>query len=300
MDTFFYKLINRIKYICQKIVLGMISFLPDRQYLPLWYYIRTGKSLNVDNPQTFNEKLQWLKLYNRKKIFTTMVDKYAVKQYVSSKIGDKYIIPTIRVWEKFEEIDFSNLPKKFVLKCTHDSGGLVICPDKDYLDINNAQKKIESSLRRSFYKIGREWPYKNVPKRIIAEEYLEDNSQGGLKDYKFFCFNGKALYFKIDYDRQTNHRANYYSIEGELQPFGEEVCPPDFNQKLEMPKHLDLMVSLAEKLAIDIPFVRVDFYENNDCVYFGEITFFPASGQGKFVPADWDRRLGDLIKLPIE
>ena len=272
-------------------------FLPDKLFLKVWYHNRMGYWMDFNNPQTFNEKLQWLKLYNRKHIYTTMVDKYAVKKYVADIIGDEHIIPNLGVWKNFNDIDFKKLPNQFVLKCTHDSGGIVICKDKSKFDITTAKKKIEQSLKTDFYKLGREWPYKNVPKLIMAEKYMVDKKTEELRDYKFFCFNGIVKFFKIDFDRFTNHRANYYSLDGELQQFGEVMCPPDFSRELEMPKNLLKMINLAEKLSLGIPFLRVDFYEVDSIVYFGEMTFFPNSGQCKFTKDKWDFRLGQMINL---
>lgn len=271
----------------------------DRQYLKYWFKNKMGYYPDLDNPKTFNEKLQWLKLYYRKPILTTLVDKYAVKKYVADKIGEEYIIPTLGVWNSFDEIDFNSLPNQFVLKCTHDSGGLVICKDKSKLDIQAAKVKIERSLATDFYNLGREWPYKNVKPRIIAEKYMEDESGYELKDYKFFCFNGKCEFFKIDFDRQKSHHANYFNCACELMPFGEVICPPDYNRELKMPSNIGEMTNKAEQIASSInnAFVRIDLYNINGQIYFGEITFYPASGVGKFEPDEWDLKLGELIDL---
>lgn len=270
----------------------------DRWYLKYWFKKKMGYALDLNNPKTFNEKLQWLKLYFREPIMTTMVDKYTVKSFVADKIGKKYIIPTLGVWEKFDDIDFEKLPDRFVLKCTHDSGGLVICKDKSKLDKAAARMKISNSLATDYYKLGREWPYKKVARRIIAEEYMEDSQTKDLRDYKFFCFNGVVHYFKVDFDRQTSHRANYFNKLGELQRFGEEICLPDFTRKIGMPVNLNKMISFAEELSQGFPFLRVDFYEIDAQIYFGELTFFPAAGVGKFVPEEWDTILGEKIILP--
>lgn len=274
-----------------------IKILRDKNYLKLFYKLKFNKELNLEDPKTFNEKLQWLKLNDRKYVYTTMVDKYEVKKYVSHVIGEDYIIPTIGVYDKFDDIDFKELPNKFIIKCTHDSGGLVIVKDKNKLDIKKAKKKINKHLKRNYYYSGREWPYKNVKPRIIIEEYMEDNVNKELRDYKFFCFNGKMKFFKIDFNRSTYHQANYYDKNKNLLKFGEEVCPPDCNKILEMPVNLNRMIKLAEMLSKNIPFLRVDLYEVNGKIYFGELTFYPASGFGKFKPEDCDRKLGDLIDL---
>lgn len=271
---------------------------PDAQYLKRKFKVSLGYPLDLDNPRTFNEKLQWLKLNDRKSIYTTMVDKYTVKDYVASIIGEEYIIPTLGVWDKFEDIDFGALPNQFVLKCTHDSGGLVICKDKSKLDKNAARKKLNRSLKTNYYYRFREWPYKNVKPRIIAEKYMEDHSTSELRDYKFFCFGGMAKCYKVDFDRFVEHRANYFSTDGELMKIGEEICPPDVNKKIPVPENLEKMKELAEKLSATQPFLRADFYDVDGKVYFGELTFYPASGFGKFIYDGNDELLGSWIKLP--
>ena len=283
-----------IKEIGKKVV----GLFPDKLWLSCYFRKRTGYKMDWKNPKTFNQKLQWLKVYDRKPLYTTLVDKYQVKKYVAEKIGEEYIIPTLGVWDGFDEIDFDSLPDQFVLKCTHDSGGLAIVRDKAKFDKEKARKQFKLALSRNPYSVTREWPYKNVKPRIIAEQYMEDNTTHELRDYKFFCFDGMVGFFKIDFDRYVAHRANYYDRGGNLLPFGEIVCPPCFEQKLDMPIRLSKMISMAEKLATDSIFLRVDFYEVNGQVYFGEITFFPASGMGPFVPDEWDRKLGEWIQLP--
>ena len=284
-----------------KILLYLVSrnmiYMEDTAFLKLQYKNIIGKKLNLNNPQTFNEKLQWLKLNDRKDIYTTMVDKYEVKKYVSDVIGEKYIIPTLRIYNSFDEIDFEKLPNKFVVKCTHDSGSTIICKDKKKFDIKKAKKKINKALKYNYYYAGREWPYKNVKPRIIIEEYIEAQELKDLRDYKFFCFNGKVNLFKVDFNRFLEHRANYYDKSLKLLEFGEEVCPPDFEKKIEIPKDIMKMMLLAEKLANGTKFVRIDFYYTNKKIYFGEMTFYPASGFGKFIPDSWDERLGEMINL---
>ena len=417
---------------------------PDRLFLKLKFRLVMGQKLDLKNPKTFNEKLQWLKLYNRKPEYTTMVDKYAVKQYVADKIGEQYIIPTLGVWDSVEDIDWDALPNQFVLKTTHGGGGggVVICKDKATFDKEVAKKRLQKSLDSDIYRSFREWPYKDVPKRIIAEQYMTDggadledykvhnfngtprvilvcrdrfkdspmiddfystdwqlldvrrpghpnspvaqappkelaemlalsetlskdipflrtdfytiqgkvyfgeltfypaagmskfdpeewdevfgkwlviNNLGGgkllrhnniyillqiirpseeqLKDYKFFCFNGKVRCFKIDFDRFVNHKANYYDRDAKLLPFGEVACPPNFNREFEMPKNFDKMIEIVETLSQNIPFVRIDLYNADGQIYFGEITFFPAAGMGKFEPEKWDLQLGKLLDL---
>lgn len=261
------------------------------------FFIKMHSFLNLKNPKTFNEKMQWLKLYDRKNEYSDMVDKYQAKIYVKNQIGDDYIIPTIGIYDNFNDIDFEKLPNEFVMKCTHDSSGIVICEDKKKLNIEIAKKKINDALSHNYYLNGREWPYKNIKSRIIIEKYLKNDSTNDLKDYKFFCFNGIVKYFKIDFDRYTNHRANYYDRNGNLMNFGEKICPPDYNKKISMPLNLNKMIELAETLSKNNYFLRVDFYEVNGKIYFGELTFYPASGFGRFIPNEWDIKLGELISL---
>ena len=277
---------------------GYLKNMPDDVYLSRMFKAKVGYPLNLTSPKTFNEKLQWLKLHDRKPIYTTMVDKYAVKDYVASIIGEQYIIPTLGVWDNFDDIDFDALPNQFVLKCTHDSGGLVICKDKSKLDIKKAKKKINKSLHRNYYYMFREWPYKDVKPRIIAEKYMEDHSTSELRDYKFFCFGGTAKCYKVDFDRFVSHKANYFTSDGELMKLGEEVCPPNFEKDIPIPENLNKMKEFAEKLSATLPFLRADFYDVDGKVYFGELTFYPASGFGKFIFDGNDELLGSWIKLP--
>lgn len=275
----------------------LFKWMDDERYLKFFYRIVMGKKLNLDNPQTFNEKLQWLKLHDRKNIYTTMVDKYEAKKYVAEHIGEEYIIPTLGVWDYFDDIDFDSLPNQFVLKCTHDSGGLVICRDKSRFDKNTARKKINRSLRSNFFWFGREWPYKNVKPRIIAEKYMEDTRSSDLKDYKFFCFGGMAKCYKVDFDRFKEHHANYFDMNGNLLPLGEKICPPLFNRQLNTPENVEAMHRLAEKLSSEVPFLRADFYDVDGNIYFGELTFYPASGFGQFTSDEWDQKLGEWIPV---
>lgn len=278
----------------------LMNWLDDWTYLKLYYRGRTGKPLRLKKPQTFTEKIQWLKLNDRKPIYTTMVDKYAVKQYVAERIGEQYIIPTLGVWNNVEEIDWKSLPSQFVLKCTHDSGGLVICKDKEQLDIKAANKKLQKAMKRNFWKYGREWPYKDVERRIIAEKYMEDATpSSGLTDYKFFCFDGQPLYCQVIRDRQTAETIDFYDMDWNLQKFvGLNPAVSNGSTPVARPRNLDKMKVICQKLAKDMSFVRVDLYEINDSTYFGEITLYPASGFGQFTPEDWNGKLGELIGLP--
>lgn len=263
------------------------------------YYARMGKRLDLNNPQTYNEKLQWLKLYDRKPEYTKLVDKYEVKKFVVDRIGNKHVIPTLGVWDSFEQIDFDSLPKQFVLKCTHDSGGLFICTDKDKLDIEVARKKINQSLRRNFYYFGREWPYKNVKPRIIAEKYMVDESGYELKDYKFFCFDGvpKALFIATDRQlKDEDTKFDFYDAEFNHIPVVNGH--PNAYKEIKKPESFEEMKRLASILSVNIPHVRVDLYDINGHIYFGELTFYHFSGMVPFEPDEWDYTFGSWINLP--
>ena len=272
----------------------------DNFYLKCVYRYKFHKKLNLKNPQTFNEKLQWLKLYDRKPEYTQMVDKYEAKKYIAEKIGEEYVIPTLGVWDKFEEIDFDKLPNQFVLKTTHDSGGVVICKDKGNFDKETAKKKLKKSLKRNYYWHGREWPYKNVKPRILAEEYMVDESGYELKDYKFFCFNGKMKVFFVAKDRQTKGEETKFDFFDEIfehLPFtnGHPNSEPPYFK----PENFEKMKELAEKLSQGIPHLRVDFYNINGKIYLGELTFSHWSGFVPFEPEEWDYTLGSWIDLDL-
>lgn len=270
----------------------------DELYLKLKFCVRMKKRLNLKAPQTFNEKLQWLKIYDHKPAYTTMVDKYAAKKYVAEKIGEELIIPTLGVWDKFDDIDFDKLPDKFVLKCTHDSGGLVICKDKGTLDISDARKRINRSLQNDYYLYGREWPYKDVPRKIIAEKYMEDNTFHELRDYKFFCFNGVADCVMVCLGRSTgNTKFYFYDKEWKLCRYnilGKSIIG---NGDVEKPDNISDMFAIAEKLSQGIPFSRIDLYNVNQKIYFGEITFFPDSGFDSNLLPETDIYFGSKIHL---
>ena len=274
--------------------------IPDEIYLKVLFYGYVGYPLCIQLPQTFNQKLQWLKLYDRNPLYTTLVDKYAVKKWVADKIGEQFIIPTLGVWEKFEDIDFDKLPNQFVIKCTHNSGGLAICRDKKKFNYQSAKKKINHSLKYNFFWNGREWPYKNVPRRIIAEQYMEDKKTKELRDYKFFCFNGMPKMLFVASDRQNSNeetKFDFYDINFNHLPFTNGH--PNSKKSIEKPQNFELMKELANKLSQDIPHVRVDFYEINGQVYFGELTFSHWSGFMPFSPCEWDKKIGDWLILPI-
>lgn len=279
----------------------LLKLLPDRVYLKMLFRFRTGKRLDLKCPKTFNEKLQWLKLYDRKPEYTTMVDKYAVKEYVSEKIGEKHIIPTLGAWDAFDDIDFSLLPDQFVLKCTHDSGGLVICRDKNKLDIDVAKKKINKALKNNYFWAGREWPYKNVKPRIIAEKYLEESGAesaeiAGLTDYKFYCFNGipKYLYVSKGLEDHSTAKISFLTLDWQFAPF-KRLDFAGFDSLPPKPTKLDEMIQIARKLADGKKFLRVDLYQVDNEIYFSELTFTPCGGLMPCDPKEWDRKLGDML-----
>lgn len=273
--------------------------LPDYIYIKILYKRRMGKKLDLKSPKTFNEKLNWLKLYDRKPIYTTMVDKYEVKDYVARLIGEEYIIPTLGVWDSFDDIDFDSLPERFVLKCTHDSGGVYICHEKAKMNKKQLRWFFNYCLSKNYYYSCREWPYKNVKPRIIAEEYIEDLAQGDLKDYKIFCFSGNAKVLFVASERNSIEETKFDFFDSEFKhlPIVWNGHP---NAKVspEKPEHFDEMLEIASKLSQDIPQVRVDLYNLNGRILFGELTFSHWSGFVPFEPEEWDKKLGDMIILP--
>ena len=275
---------------------SIFRFLPDELYLKLMYRVRMGKKLNLKNPQTFNEKIQWLKLHDRRPQYVTMVDKYEAKRYVANIIGEEYIIPTLGIWEKFEDIDFEALPNQFVLKCTHDSGGLVICRSRDSL--NYEVTKINYSLGTNFFWVGREWPYKDVKPRIIAEKYMEDNESRELRDYKIFCFNGepKFLYLSEGLENHRTAHISFVTLDWQFAKYTRSDYAP-FEKLPPKPRNLEKMIELARTLSKGIRFLRVDFYEIKGQIYFGELTFHPNAGFNPFEKEEYDQELGGFLKL---
>lgn len=280
----------------------MLWWMPDKLYLQIYYLMKLKRVLHFKNPHTFSEKLQWLKLYDRKKIYTTMVDKYEAKRYVAERIGEEYIIPTLGVWDRVEDIDFDILPTRFVLKCTHDSGGLIVCRDKSKLDLEKTKKILAKSLRNDFYIEAREWPYKNVKRRIIAETYMEDDQQKkGLVDYKFYCFDGKPqfLYISKGLEDHATASISFLNLDWSFAPFqrsdykGFEELPPK-------PAGYDTMLTLAKRLSEGTSFLRVDMYEIGGKIYFSELTFTPCGGTMMFTPPEWDEKIGQLLTLPMK
>ena len=292
---------------------GYLRWIPSRTFLKLKYKMYTGKKLNLDNPRTFNEKLQWLKLYNAdhfNPLYTKLADKVEAKPIVAEMIGEKYVIPTLGVWDRFDDIDFDSLPNQFVLKTNHDSGGVVIVKDKSKLDKAAAKQKLEKTRKINFYWYGREPQYKDIKPRIFAEQYISDggyslpdykfhNSEGELEEYKIFCFSGKAKMVLVC--KGTAHgagRTNDY-CDLELNRFPFTSLNPNSTEELQKPEQLDELICVAEKLAMDLPEVRIDLYVVDGKVYFGEMTFFHNSGFCTFKPDEWDTKLGKWINLPV-
>lgn len=275
---------------------GLFNWLPDKSFLYLLYWARLGKKLNLNDPRTFNEKLQWLKLYNRNPEYTAMVDKCEAKRYIASVVGEEYVVPMLGVWDRFEDINFDTLPHQFVLKSTHDSGGFVICRDKQRLNFKDLEYRFGKSLKKNYYYHSREWPYKNVKPRIIAEEYIEDTADDALTDYKFYCFNGIPRIMYIAKDHGKEPFTDFFDMEFNHLPIviqdpNAAVAPPK-------PEHFEKMKRFAALLSQNIPCLRVDFYEVNGRLYVGELTFFDGSGFETIEPEEWALRMGDWIKLP--
>ena len=290
---------NSVRLFLVLVIYKLAYLFPDKLYLKLSFRLRVGYPLNLDAPKTFNEKNQWLKLNYRKPEFIRMVDKYNAKKYVADIIGEEHIIPTIGVYNSVDEIDWNALPEQFVLKCTHDSGGVVICSDKSKLNIAAAKRKLKQGLRKGFYYQGREWPYKNVQRKIIAEKYMVDESGVELKDYKFFCFDGVPKFLFVATDRlKENEEVKFDFYDLEFNHLDVKNGHPNSSRELSKPAGFDKLVEIASALSKDFPHLRVDLYDINGQIYFGELTFYHFSGFTPFVPLEWDYKFGEMITLP--
>lgn len=278
---------------------GMLNWMSDKAYLRVVFHGEMGKRLNLSNPQTYNEKLQWLKLYDRNPDYVKLVDKYRVREYIKNTIGEEYLIPLLGVWERAEEIDFDKLPNQFVLKCNHDSGSIIVCRDKSRFDVAGAISKLNKCLKIGTYSFGREWPYKDVKPCIIAEKYMEDADTQELRDYKFFAFDGEIRAVFIASDRQNENKPTAFDFfDMEFNHLNIINGHPMADKTIEKPKNFDEMRQLSSKLSKGIPHVRVDFYEVNGKTYFGEMTFYHHSGFTPFEPEEWDYTFGSWITLP--
>lgn len=287
-NTFIVKLLRKFPFLSS-----------DKYYLKMKYKNVFGNTLNLKDPVTFNEKIQWLKLYYKNPLLTKMVDKVEVKRYVADKIGEEYIIPTLGVWNSFDEIEFKKLPNQFVLKTNHDYGGVVICTNKNNFDYHKAKEKLTKHLKRNFYYVGREWAYKNVKPQILAEEYVGKLGDDDVKDYKFYCFNGEPKILLISSGRQKDGdkmKWNFYDMDFNLLSLAKSNILPDAN--MTKPINFHSMLKLARALSEEFPFVRTDFYNIEGEIYFGELTFYPGAGYGRFEPEEWDQELGSYIQLP--
>lgn len=278
---------------------GLLNWMPDKLYIKIQFRMAMGYWPNLKNPQTFNEKLQWLKLHDRNPLYTTLVDKYAVRKYIAETIGEEYLIPLVGgPWKNADEIDFDTLPEQFVLKSNHDSGGVIVCKDKSKLDEEATTKTLNKRLRRNFYWLTREWPYKDVQPCIFAEKYMEEEN-GELRDYKFFSFNGRPKLCFIATERSSTKsetKFDFFDVEGNHLPFTnghpQAVKTPKLSDRLED------MLRIVETLSQGIPQVRVDLYEVNGRLYFGEMTFFHWGGMVPFDPPEWDKKIGSWLELP--
>lgn len=276
-------------------VRGWFNWMSDESYLKLLYRAILGEKLNIKSPEKFTEKLQWLKLNDRKKEYTEMVDKLEAKRWISRRIGSEYVVPNIGSWNNPNEIDFKTLPKQFVLKCTHDSGGIIVCKDKEKLDIDASMKLLEKCMKKNYYKKGREYPYKNIVPRILAEEYLDLDKDAA--EYKFFCFNGQAkiLLLCTGIGHSSNRTNDYYDIEFNHLPIKGSYV--GFGKAQEIPKEYNEMIKIAEILSKDIPFLRVDLYLIKGKIYVGELTFYTDGGFCRYEPEEWDYKLGEMLEL---
>lgn len=282
------ELLKKMKY--------ALRFVPDKLYLQIYYLFRLKKWPDFNNPETFNEKINWLKLHDRNPAYPQMVDKWKAKEYISSKIGQEYTIPTLGVWDSFDEIDFNTLPNQFVLKCTHDSGGLVIVTDKSRMNLDNVKKIINKALHCNYYYVSREWPYKYVTPRIIAEPYLVDESETELKDYKVFCFNGEPDYVEVDFNRWIEHKLNPYNFKWQPLNFCDS-SKNDYKADIKKPECLNEVYNIAKKLSSGLAFLRVDFYIINNKPIVGELTLYPGGGFIRYNPAQMDLLYGKKLDV---
>lgn len=279
--------------------LGLYNNMDDKKFIEKMFKATMDYPLNLEKPKSFNEKLQWLKLYDRNPLYTKLVDKYKVREYISEKIGEDYLIPLLGVWDDPEEIDFDSLPNKFVLKCNHNSGlGMCICTDKSKIDIKKVKNELKSGLAQNYYLNGREWPYKNVSRKIICEKYMTDETGKNLRDYKFYCFDGKPKIVGIYQDRNSDKETTGDFFDMNFEWVDLKFGMPNALNKPQKPQKFQEMIKIAEILSEGIPEVRVDLYISNNKIYFGELTFFDGGGFDKIEPLEWDYKLGSWIKLP--
>lgn len=287
-------------FIHTKSWLFLARVLNDKIYIKFKFLIRVGYLPNLKKPRTFQEKLQWIKLNDRKEIYHQMVDKLKVKDFIAQRLGEGYTFPTIGIWNSFDKIDFDNLPNKFVLKCTHDSGSYFICQDKSTLDKEDARKKLLVNFKKDYYIKSREFPYKGLTPRIIAEPLIQDNKYPDLRDFKFMCFNGepKLFYITSNNQKRRGYNIDYFDLQGNHLKIEKSGNPNNVQNRPSIPEKLKEMITIAKKLAKNTYFLRVDFYEVDYRIYVGELTFFDFAGFGKFKPENYNKILGDWIELP--
>lgn len=273
------------------------TFLDDKVFLEYKFLQKVGFPLNLKDPRSFNEKLNWMKLYDRNPLYITLVDKYLVRDYVSDKIGESYLTQLCGVYDSPEDIDWAKLPDKFVLKVNNGCKYNIICKDKDQLDVPSAIEKLNAWVKDNGYKHAREWPYKNVVTKIICEEFLEGDPEWGLLDYKFFCFNGQPVYVAVDFDRFTYHTQFFYDMNWQRQPFVQGLPTPE--RDAPRPENFEEMVAIATTLAQGFPFIRVDLYNFDHKVYFGELTLHPAADFKMITPEEYEWKLGEMVSLNL-
>lgn len=275
----------------------------DATALRIMFRLRVGRSLDLERPSTFNAKLQWLKLHDRNPVYSVLVDKVAVKEWVAERIGRQHLVPTLACWENVDDISLVGLPERFVLKANHDSGSVEICRDKELFDLSSAKRRLSRSLRRNFFYVGREWPYKNVKPRVFAESYVEalggEGSTAGQIDYKFYCFSGRPRFLYVSRGLENHHTAqiSFLDMDWTFAPFSRRDYA-SFDELPPKPRSFEAMADCARTLSEGFPFVRVDFFEGDGEYFFSEMTFHPCSGFMQFNPEYWDRRIGDMLVLP--
>ena len=285
-----------IKRKLKKFMRVAMRILPAPLFIRIKYFRSFKKFPDLKNPKTYNEKLQWLKLHDKNPEYTKLVDKYEVREFVKERIGEEHLIPLIGLWNSEEEIDFDKLPEQFVIKCTHTSGvGIHICKDKSKLDVDAVKKDLKRGLKQNYYWQGREWPYKNIKPRVLAEKFMVDESGTELKDYKFFCFDGKPEFLFIATGRPYDTRFDFYDVEFNHLPFTNGH--PNADYELKKPEKFEEMIEIASKLSKGLKQSRIDLYNINGKIYFGEITFFHWDGYVPFEPEEWDYKFGEYIKL---
>ena len=274
----------------------LLNWMSDRLYLKIVYRAKIGKKLNINNPCLYNEKLQWLKLYDRREEYQVLVDKYRVREYISNTLGEEYLIPLLGKWDSPDEIEFDKLPNQFVLKCNHDSGSVLICKDKANFDQEKAKQFLSGKMATNHYYLGREWPYKSVKPCIIAEKYMTPQNSDALVDYKYFCFNGEPKIMYWSKDKAEDPRTDFFDMNFNHLPI--RMRDPNSEVLPDKPINFEKMKAIAKQLSKDYPHVRIDFYEINGKIYFGEFTFYHCSGFAEVKPEEWNHNLGNWIVLP--